>query len=321
MDLPMPKTPALGAYVTKWNTAPMLRKHSLNVCVEQIARTASNLDFVNIGILGQSGRGKTTLAKTVMHMLHEHLYKTHGLRYHVHIWGEDEMKDFENSMATINDNAILLFDDISYVHQLLGRGFDHIRQAVTKIRHRPDGRDIRLILFYNYHYSKAMDKFMRGTDHSFFVGLTSSEKDNLLEMVGKWNMRRVHAMDRHYKKGMSNGVWYVQIAATKDGKPIGKPIEYKWDAPFRPAIFYNGDRCKEIVFPRREWLAPHCAECGPTKNEVVGELDVGAMLDNIAMSYGRGHTQVAAKLYLRDNGVNAYSRQVQHQYLKMWRCI
>lgn len=309
-----PKTKNTKPVTTVWNGERIIRQHSLRRCVGMIVDEATTSDFVSMSLIGPSGRGKTTLAETIGHLFHELMAKHHKINYVVHYWGKEELADFQAARDSIKTNAFVLFDDISFMQKILtSREMAKIQQGITEVRHRPDGKDLRIVLAYNFHYSKALDKFLRGTDYTWFVSMSSSEIANYEGIIGKRNMARAHAFEERRRIGMRTKKWEYKYAKHKP------PFVYKFRDPFAPALFWDGDRLAEVVYPRRQWLAPNCTVCNHAGDKVESAIDVKAKLDELAMVHGRGHVQGVLKLWLQNHGVNTYGKTTVTVFNKIER--
>ena len=59
-------------YTTKWLGTVIARSHSMLQKVIQVAEHQNDNDLTTVSIRGREGTGKTTLAVTIAHLLHEH---------------------------------------------------------------------------------------------------------------------------------------------------------------------------------------------------------------------------------------------------------
>ena len=288
--------------VIQWKDAKMLRANSFNFAAQRVANHAWAQQIVTIGIIGMMGSGKTELARTLAHTLHTMMQDQHKIPYVVKEFGEEEMIDFENQIKMLRGNSILIFDDISYLkQQMSGKEFASIQAALTKIRHLAH-EDVRIIMMYNYHYTKALDKFIRGTDFDWFTSITQPEKDNVQQIVGTRNVGKLAKFMRHRARAIREGHWR---AATSNGMAW---VEYKYHDPFGPALFWDGERLQEVVVPLRTWISPECTICGAaSKQGIMASADVDVEWGALEAQYGREHTIVATKLWLHDNQVDVYS--------------
>ena len=49
-----------------------------------------------------------------------------------------------------------------------------VKSAVTTIRHLDGGRDVKVIVMMNYHYSMGLDKYLRSADFKYITTVDSS---------------------------------------------------------------------------------------------------------------------------------------------------
>ena len=79
--------------------------------------------------------------------------------YIVKLLTRDDLSRFAEVLKELpKQNRILVFDDLSFIKGDIGI----VKQQITEVRHA-DGVDLKTVLFFNFHYSKAFDKYLRDT--------------------------------------------------------------------------------------------------------------------------------------------------------------
>ena len=56
---------------TTWKNTRMIRNHSIRACAKEILNVTRGIDVVKVNLIGSPSTGKTTLAKTLAHLIHE----------------------------------------------------------------------------------------------------------------------------------------------------------------------------------------------------------------------------------------------------------
>lgn len=294
------------ATIQEWKGVRMVRRHSFLICIEEIVQRASINDVVKVGIVGQMGSGKTTLARAIAHAFHGRMRQKHGTPFAVRVLSKKELLNLDRTLRGLpTANYVLIFDDVSFLEAGQGGGqkdLAKVKQTLTTIRHRE--RDVKFLLVYNYHYGRGLDKFLRQTDYTFYTTVGDEEDDILAERHRNGRTsERVEEFRRRVSTAMMHGTWTVP--AGRDSKHV-----YKYRDPWIPVLYVpSGGRLRHIIGPTREWLAPRCVTCSvsePTVNEIAAAPFLAAAEKHL----GKRNVDTALKLLLYENGIDVYSRGV-----------
>ena len=95
--------------------------------------------------------GKSTLSQSIAHAVHKYA----DIPYNIKILYKDDLLNFEKTLAKLESvNYILIFDDVSFMGANANRQqIEMVKSAVTTIRHLQGGKDVKIIVMMNYHYS------------------------------------------------------------------------------------------------------------------------------------------------------------------------
>lgn len=289
---------------TKWHGEKMLKMHSLLAA----CRTASNIamarELSTHNIIGTMSSGKSTLAESIAHCMHEIMNLQHKTSMAVHMWGEDELLNIDEALHGIKSNSVITFDDISYVQdKVSNRTWKGILSTITKIRHRGMG-DVRVVLIFNFHYSRGLDKFLRGADFHWITSMGSNEIDNYTQLFGKGSAAKLRFFERTLTGALNTGRWGPT-------DPLGKKERmYKYHKPFAPCLFYDKSRLRTVAYPLRQWINGKCGICNEAMGVEHEGVDLSAVFDPIYLDHGT-HTITAARAWLMARGVNPYGRGTQ----------
>ena len=279
----------------------MIRNHSIRAVADKIVKVSSNMDLCSINIVGKQGSGKSTLAKTLGHLVHT----MSDIPFMVTIFGKDELKDLENTVKNLSPtNQIIIFDDISFLSSNSNKKeIDTIQSVLTTIRHLEGGKDIKIILIKNFHYSKAIPPFLRQNDFEFISSYDSNEEKNMIEMLGKENSKKIKLLKELY-------------IAVKESLPIVFPLgrrkkfTYIPRAPFQPYLFTDGSSVRFVVAPKREWIQPVCSICNNSNKTLETKINLEEFVNDFSTKFTKGNAKAAVKIKLFQQGVNSYSKRV-----------
>jgi len=124
-----------------WNGEKIIRGQSMRSAAQEIVEYSQTVDVTKVNFIGDTGFGKTTAAKCLMHLCHE---LTEDIDFEIKILGKHDLKKFEETIASLTTHTIILFDDVSYLRALISKnGIELIKQKVTEMRHLPGGKDVR----------------------------------------------------------------------------------------------------------------------------------------------------------------------------------
>ena len=287
--------------ITKWKKVSMIRVHSMRASVKEIIQTSKNKDVVKIGIIGEPDTGKSTQADTIAHLIHT----MSDIPFAVRSFEKEELVDIKKTLASLDPaNYILKFGDLSWLSATASkRQIDELKESLTKIRHLPGGKDVKMIMIYDYHYTKALDPYLRQSEFKYFTGMGSSEKKNMEEAVGKNNMGKMLM----FKKMCTR-----MTAANKFTFKLGNKgyFIYKFRDPFIPMLFWNEDTLRFVVSPTRHWIDQICSICSLSDNSFESEIDIEKLINQGNVNFGPGNFEAAVKLKLFTNGMNVYAKHV-----------
>ena len=289
--------------ITEWHGEKMIRNHSIRATVKEIINQSESLDLIKINIVGNQSTGKTTLAKTLGHLIH----KMSEIPFSVKIFSKDELLDFQNTIGKLSPtNWVLVFDDVSFLQALTSKKqIEIIKQGITEIRHLPGGQDVKIILIFNTHYTKSLDKYIRMSDFEYFSSVGSEEMDNLSDKFGKGKMSKLAEFRRVFNSATRNKKFTFKLG----NKGF---FSYKYKNPFVPLLFWNGDSLRFVVSPKREWIDKVCSICSNSdKTLVESDINVEKLIKDVNFKFGIQTAKTAVKIKLFQVGINAYSRRVQ----------
>lgn len=286
-----------------WKKAPFILNHSIRAAVNEMLTASETYDVVKIGIIGDQSTGKTTLMQTLQHLFHKLSDERKGPKFAVRTFGKDQFVDMNKTLSNLAPaNYILGFDDISFLGGSTNkRQIEQIKQTITVIRHLK--QDVKIILIYNYHYTLGLDKYLRGADYRFFTSISSSEDDNVLNIVGMRNQPLL----TQFKK-ISNQIKSTKKASFKlaDKKPW---FSYEHRKPFAPQLFWNETSLRIVVSPSRHWIDPICDTCTVSDN-----LNAEVPFEDFKKEFEYKFTEPAAKAAVRlklfANGMVTYSPNI-----------
>lgn len=283
--------------------AKMVRVHSLKATVNEIISTIENsLDVVKIGIIGEPSTGKSTLADTLAHLIHIEA----KIPFAVRSFGEEEFLDFERTLSLLEPaNYILKFRDLSFLTGKYGsKQIDLLKQQMTKIRHLPGGKDVKIILIYDYHYTLGLDKYLRQANFRYFTSIGSSEKENMINIVGTGYTSVINDFMAKYVEMTTQ-----QKATFKVG--ANNYFIYNYKNPFVPCLFFNNARLRYTIFPKREWIDKICSICSFADNPLLSsQVSVDEFKKQTEQKFGGDPTKTAVKHILLMNGINTFGATV-----------
>ncbi len=289
----------------------MIRHQSFLATINEIVEFSKEIDVVKVGIVGDQGSGKTTMAKAVGHAVHKKAEEKFKIPFAVRIFYQEDLMDFAKTIKNLSPaNYVLIFDDVSFLEANATKTqISNVKQAVTKIRHLEGGTDVKIILIYNYHYNLGFDKYLRQADFRYFTSVGSSEIDNMEKIVKSKNMSLVHKFINYRRKAIIKKHWSVQISP-KEFFP------YKWRNPFIPVLFFNNDSLRLIVSPTREFMDKICAVCALAEGSTISAIPIDEFILEGQTKHGERTFEAAIKLKLFENGLTVYAKSVMNA--KRW---
>ena len=292
--------------VITWKDAKLLRTHAIKRPIHEILSLISQLDVVKINIIGNPSTGKSTLALTLAHLLHKHA----EIKFAVRILAREDMSKLKSILEHLSSNVnwILVFDDISFLSANLSKKeVENIQKEFTEIRHLHDGKDIKVICIFNFHYTMAVTKYLRQSDFSFYTTVGRSDFDNVVKTFGKTATKNLKIFTRIQGMAFSP----LKRFFFKIGKD--KKITYRTREPFAPILFFNAYRSGIYVFPKRHWIDEKCIVCDNAQKDTnaTSEADLTIFSEAIKKSYGPQMIKQALKIMAFINGINTYSKRTQ----------
>ena len=270
------QTAGTDVLTCSWQGKVIAKRHAFKPVIDQILKRHLNTDLFGIGLIGKSSSGKTTLAKDIMHVLHQKISirsraqkirkehkEVYQKGYHYRILKKDDLVRFNEIIADMpRTNRIIYFDDLSFLESIYGhKAIGQLKNMVTEIRHIDEELSVNTILMYGYHYSKGFDKFLRDNDYKFYFSISDEELGNITEQIQatpeqKKILQNFKTISARFKEEEQITLQLSRRQQEKYGS-----VTYQYSDPFRLLLFYNGTRLRPIVFPKFEWLAGNCSIC------------------------------------------------------------
>lgn len=286
-----------------WKNARMVRTHSIMACTREILNVAKSTGAVQVNICAIPGQGKSTLAKLIAHLGH----KMAESPFTIKLWGRKELLNIEDEIKKLDPvNHIILYDDVSWLtaDNVPKAKVDQIIKTMTEIRHIK-GVDVQIISILNFHYSYAIPKPLRNAQYWFYLSIGSSELENVLKLVGTKNLRKLEEFRKVHSQAQNLKKFYYRLG-TK-----GRKFEYLYRLPYAPALFWNNDSLRHVVFPSREWLEPVCDICAKGLGiSIQDKLGLDQFEAHIIKMFELGVVRQALRVRLLQLGVNCYSPKV-----------
>lgn len=291
--------------IGEWNGQKMILNQSINAAVDEILNQLKTLDLVKVNIVGNPSTGKTALAETLGHLIHSRA----DIHFLVRKFGRDDLKKFGDTLSTLEPtNHCLIFDDVSFMSaELSGKGQKTVEKEVTEIRHLPGGKDVKVVLIFNSHYTPAVSKFLRQSDYHIYTSLGSSDYDNLLKLTSGRYSRIMNTFQGNFLSSIKRGVFGYTL-----GKKTNQFV-YQYRKPFAPILFFNGESLRVCVYPLRKWIKDPCAICSHAvgKNEVLSVKDAETLKESMSEKYGERVPLQALRALGLLQGINVYGANVK----------
>lgn len=292
----------------EWKGERMIRGHSLQSSVREIVRMTQSLDVVKINLVGNPSTGKTTLAGSIAHLIHQLSMEMYKTPFAVKFFSRTELVNFEATLKTLEGmNQVLIFDDISFLQATTDKKtIETIKRAFTEIRHLQGGQDVKIVTIFNSHYQMSVQKYLRQSDFAYYTSVGSSDFDNVLQVVGK----RYSSLLTKFQRIFLNAVTKNKFSFNLDGKK--KFFTYPFRSPFGPSLFFNGDTLRIIVFPKREWIDKFCHTCtAKTETKMKDGMKVDDFAKEMTHTFGLQIAKVAVRIKLFQYGLNVYPKRVK----------
>lgn len=163
-----------------WKNTRLIRTHSFLKAIDEIIQLVKNKDAFRIGIIGGTHSGKTTLAKAITHALHIRIKEQLGIPFASRFFEKEDLINFSDTLKELDPaNYILTFDDVSFLSAHANKKqLDALKSTLTTIRHIPGGEDVKIISIFPYHYSKALDPYLRQSEFKFVTTISGKTEQN-----------------------------------------------------------------------------------------------------------------------------------------------
>jgi nicotinamide riboside kinase len=305
-----PKKPTAPVTI-EWKGERMIRNHSLRAAVREIIKMSSSLDVVKVNIIGIPASGKTTLAGTIAHLVH----KMAEIPYAVKLLNKDNLLNFQETLKNLTPtNYVLIFDDVSFLGANANKKqIEIVKQAFTEIRHLEGGQDVKIIAIFNFHYTRALDKYLRQCEFSFYTSIGSSEFENMQQMLGVKNTPKLELFRRIWQQAYTRDKFTFQLGRKKF-------FSYSMRKPFIPLLFSNGYSVRFVVSPKREWIDPICSTCAAIDDKVEFN-SLEEFVNDFSKKFTIGNAKAAVKIKLFQNGINGYSKRVKQAMKYIDQCL
>lgn len=298
--------------VTKWKDTRMVRNHSFIATVREIIKFSMNKDVCRIGLIGDMGSGKSTLAASIGHVIHK--YAT--VPYKIRIFFKEDLLNFEATLKTLEPiNHVLIFDDVSFMGASANKKqIEMVKSSITTIRHLEGGKDVKIIIIMNYHYSLGLDKYLRDAHFKYITTVGSSENENMEKMFGTKYNQKIKLFKKYNHNAVTKDKWKMKIG-------VKELFTYKYRDPFIPLLFWNEDTLRFAVSPTRQWIDPVCSKCTEAEGKLVAsEIPIDEFMEESEHKFGKATWLAAIKLNLFTEGMTVYSGRVVQAYRYLNRC-
>jgi len=289
---------------THWKGVSMVRNHSFLATVREIISFSAEIDVCRIGLIGSMHSGKSTLSQSIAHAIHKHA----DLQYKIKVLYKEDLLNFEKTLLALEPvNYILIFDDVSFMGASANKKqIEMVKSAVTTIRHLDGGRDVKVIVMMNYHYSMGLDKYLRSADFKYITTVDSSENENLINMFGKKYQQKILDFKKYRHMAITKKYWLMKIS--KDN-PLFK---YEYRNPFIPILFWNENSLRFVVSPTRQWQDPICSKCSEatTSGELESDVPIDQFCEESEEKFGKGTWLASVKLNMYVEGMTVYNPNV-----------
>ena len=258
----------------------ILGKHSPNLIIDSILQILSKTGYVAILNIGQSGTGKTTWTRWMVHNLHQ------KKNFVIHEYNREEIADMYNILDSlqVGVNHILVFEDASfYLNRLKPDELDQLESKLTHIRHDIKGE---VICIFNIHYSKAIKKFFRNVPFYFLTSLSMDEFENFKDM---W---------RHAKWKLKDFVYYWRQMMFTDGWDMvvdqwnNVRLHFETDKPLRLGLANENGFVHLFVYYQDQ-----CNICS-AESESKRVLNARQFIENLFKSYTVKNGRAILKQYI-----------------------
>ncbi len=290
----------------KWKGVPYIRSQSFLATIREIINFSAEIDVCRIGLIGSMHSGKSTLSQSIAHAIHKHA----DIPYSIKILYKDDLLNFSETMERLEAvNYILIFDDVSFLGSSANKKqIEMVKSAITTIRHLDGGRDVKIIVMMNYHYTMGLDKYLRSADFKYITTVDSSENENMEKMFGSKYSHKIKTFKQQRHNAVTQKAWFTKLA--KD-KPMFK---YDYRNPFIPVLFWNENSLRQIIAPTRQWQDKVCSKCSVATGgeNQQPEVSIDDFCNGAEKAHGKGTFMTAVRLAMYIEGKLVWGRSVAH---------
>lgn len=281
---------------------PILATHSPYPIVEKILRHNSVAGYTGIINAGQSGTGKTTWTKFLVHALHERMPSV------IIDWFDQyDLTKIDDIVEGLQKGVphIIVFDDASFALDDLPRHeVNKLAQLLTRIRHVVRANVITIL---NIHYSKAIGKYWRNIPFYFLTSISNEEMASYEDVFGtgsKWKLRDFSWL---FHSMMLEGSWSIETDAW-----TGKKYYYQTNRPFRLGLASELNKLHFFVYTKMS-----CGICDP-EFEARKILDAKDLVTQLLGLYSRDRVRSTLRYYLfTRKGIKSIDRTV----VSLWNTL
>lgn len=282
---------------------PILSAHSPFPIVKRILTHNSVTGYTGIINAGQSGTGKTTWTKWLVHQLHLKMPSV------VIDWFDQyDINNIDDLISNLTKGVphVMIFDDASFaMDDLPKKEVNKLAQSLTRIRHEVRANVITIL---NIHYSKAIGKYWRNIPFYFLTSISNEELGSYEDVFGsgsKWKLRDFSYM---FHDMMLDGGWKIQIDAWKD-----EYYKYKTNKPFRIGLASELNRLHFFTY-----VKDSCAFCD-SDFDTKRVLSARDLVDNMTQAYSKPQLRSTLRYYLLTR--KGISNAVDRRVLSLWHTL
>jgi len=247
--------------------------------VDRILTYSARTGFCGILCIGMSGTGKSTLARFLVHQLHQ------KKNFNIHWYERDDIQRLDKIIASLQKGLdhIIVMDDASFsLEQLKREDITKIAQKLTYVRHDVRGQ---VIVIMNIHYSKAISRFFRNVPFAFLTSITQEEVHTFQDVWphGRWKFKD---FAWYYQQMMFTDKWTFDVDRWEN-----KTMTYRTDDPFRLGLAMEGNYIHFIVY-----LKDGCTLCD-AQFDIKKIVNSKELVDYFVKSYGLPRARSILNLY------------------------
>ncbi len=261
---------------------PILSTHSPFPIVKRILVHNSVAGYTGIINAGQSGTGKTTWTKWLVHQLHQQMPSV------VVDWFDQyDINSIDHIIEslTVGVPHIIVFDDASFAMDDLPRKeVNKLAQVLTRIRHVVKANVISII---NIHYSKAIAKYWRNIPFYFLTSISNEELGSYEDVFGsgsKWKLRDFSYL---FHDMMLDAGWRIEIDAW-----TGDSYKYQTNRPFRIGLASELNRLHFFVYVKES-----CKFCDK-EYDTKRVLSARDLVEQLIQAYNKPQVRSTLRYYL-----------------------